>query len=385
VEGFCSSQAFSPKVVNFTVFIDIILSHRVHCTVHCTFGDFVWCPAESRAFSESKGMMSMAHTAVAIAAHGVRKRYGRAKDKPALNGFDLEVRTGTVCGLLGPNGAGKTTAVKILSTLLELDDGQASVAGFDVMTQARQVREHIGLVGQYAAVDEILTAHQNLMMFARLNHLSSRQAKLRADALLEQFALKDTGKTPVSKFSGGMRRRLDLAASLIVSPEVLFVDEPTTGLDPAGRREVWTAIRSLVATGTTVLLTTQYLEEADQLAHRISMLKEGRIIAEGTPDSLKSALGGDWLDIVLRPDDDTGIVAQIVKPVAQGDISIDREDNQISVPVTNRTKALVTVAMALSEAGIEPEDISLRRPTLDEVFLHLTGPAGSENSWEVVS
>jgi ABC-2 type transport system ATP-binding protein len=327
----------------------------------------------------------MEHSVSAIAAHGVHKRYKGAREKAALNGFDLEVQSGTICGLLGPNGAGKTTAVKILSTLLQLDAGQASVAGFDVTTQARQVREHIGLVGQYAAIDEILTARQNLVMFARLNHLSSRLAALRADALLEQFALTQSSKTPVSTFSGGMRRRLDLAASLIVSPSVLFVDEPTTGLDPAGRREVWAAIRSLVATGTTVLLTTQYLEEADQLADRICMLKEGRVIAEGTPDALKSALGGDWLDIVLRPDNDTSVVAHIVKPVAQGDIDIDSQDNRISVPITDRTKALVAVAMALSEAGIEPEDLTLRRPTLDEVFLHLTGPAGSENSLEVAS
>jgi len=260
-----------------------------------------------------------------------------------------------------------------------------SVAGFDVMTQARQVREHIGLVGQYAAIDEILTGRQNLVMFGQLNHLSSRQAELRADALLEQFALTDAGKTPASKFSGGMRRRLDLAASLIVSPSVLFVDEPTTGLDPAGRREVWVAIRSLVATGTTVLLTTQYLEEADQLAHRISMLKEGRVIAEGTPDSLKSALGGDWLDIVVRPGVETVTVAQVVKPVACGDIRIDTQANRISVPVTDRMRALVTVATALSEARIEPEDLALRRPTLDEVFLHLTGPLEAENTLEGVS
>jgi ABC-2 type transport system ATP-binding protein len=330
-------------------------------------------------------MIPMENSVSAIAAHGVRKRYKGASDKAALNGFDLEVQAGTICGLLGPNGAGKTTAVKILSTLLQLDAGQASVAGFDVTTQARQVREHIGLVGQYAAIDEILTARQNLVLFARLNHLSSRQAALRADALLDQFALTQTGKTPVSTFSGGMRRRLDLAASLIVFPRVLFVDEPTTGLDPAGRREVWAAIRSLVASGTTVLLTTQYLEEADRLADRICMLKEGRVIAEGTPASLKSALGGDWLDIVLRPDTDTSVVAHIVKPVVRGDIDIDSQDNRISVPITDRTKALVAVAMALSEAGIEPEDLTLRRPTLDEVFLHLTGPAGSENSLEVAS
>jgi ABC-2 type transport system ATP-binding protein len=327
----------------------------------------------------------MESSACAIAARRVRKQYAGAKEGTGLNGFDLEVRAGSVCGLLGPNGAGKTTAVKILSTLLELDDGQASVAGFDVMTQARQVREHIGLVGQYAAIDEILTGRQNLVMFGQLNHLSRRQAELRADALLEQFALTDAGKTPASTFSGGMRRRLDLAASLIVSPSVLFVDEPTTGLDPAGRREVWVAIRSLVATGTTVLLTTQYLEEADQLAHRISMLKEGRVIAEGTPDSLKSALGGDWLDIVLRPGVETATVAQIVKPVACGDIRVDTQANRISVPVTDRMRALVTVTTALSEARIEPEDLALRRPTLDEVFLHLTGPVETENTLEVAS
>jgi ABC-2 type transport system ATP-binding protein len=249
------------------------------------------------------------------------------------------------------------------------------VAGFDVTTQARQVRENIGLVGQYAAVDEILTGRQNLVMFGQLNHLSSRQAQQRADELLEQFALADTGQTPVGKFSGGMRRRLDLAASLIVSPPVLFVDEPTTGLDPAGRREVWAAIRSRVAAGTTVLLTTQYLEEADQLCDRISMLKAGRVIAEGTPDELKSALGGDWLDLVLSPGVDPGPVAQIVQQVTSGDIRIDGEANRISVPVKDRTRALVTVATTLSEARIEPEDISLRRPTLDEVFIHLTGSA----------
>ncbi len=327
----------------------------------------------------------MESRALAIAAHGVRKQYARAKAGIGLNGFDLEVESGTVCGLLGPNGAGKTTAVKILSTLLELDDGQACVAGFNVTTQPRHVRERIGLVGQYAAIDEVLTGRQNLVLFGQLNHLSRSLAQLRAVALLEQFALTDAGNMPASTFSGGMRRRLDLAASLIVSPEVLFVDEPTSGLDPAGRREVWAAIRSLVATGTTVLLTTQYLEEADQLAHRISMLKEGRVIAEGTPDELKSVVGGNWLDIVLSPGVDTDAVAQIVKPVATGSIRIDTQANRISVPITDRTKALVTVASVLSEAGIEPEDLSLRRPTLDEVFLHLTGPTVAENSQEVAS
>jgi ABC-2 type transport system ATP-binding protein len=327
----------------------------------------------------------MESSVLAIAAHGVRKQYARAKAGTGLNGFDLEVESGTVCGLLGPNGAGKTTAVKILSTLLELDAGQAWVAGFDVMAQPRQVRERIGLVGQYAAVDEILTGRQNVVLFGQLNHLSRRQAQVRADALLEQFALTDAANMPASTFSGGMRRRLDLAASLVVSPSVLFVDEPTTGLDPAGRREVWTALRSLVATGTTVLLTTQYLEEADQLAHRISVLKEGRVIAEGTPDALKALLGKDWLDIVVPSGVEIATVVQMVKPVATGDIRIDTQLNQISIPVTDRTRAVVTVATTLSEAGIEMEDLILRRPTLDEVFLHLTDPAQGHSPLEVAS
>jgi ABC-2 type transport system ATP-binding protein len=321
-------------------------------------------------------------TEFAISAWGVRKQYAGAANGVALNGFDLDVPPGTVCGLLGPNGAGKTTAVKVLSTLLALEQGRASVAGFDVTRQPRQVRENIGLVGQYAAVDEILTGRQNLVMFGKLCHLSSRQAQRRADELLERFGLTDAGKLPVSKYSGGMRRRLDLAASLIVTPPVLFVDEPTTGLDPVGRREVWAAIRSLVAIGTTVLLTTQYLEEADQLADRISMLQAGRVIAEGTPDELKSALGGDWIDIVVGPGVDTGIVAQMVQPLASGDIRIDAEISRISVPVRDRTKALVTVATALAEAQIEPEDILLRRPTLDEVFIHLTHSTQAEHAQE---
>lgn len=329
--------------------------------------------------------MSMERKTLAIAAHGVRKQYKGAKAGMGLGGFDLEVESGTVCGLLGPNGAGKTTAVKILSTLLELDAGQARVAGFDVTTQPQQVRERIGLVGQYAAIDEILTGRQNLVLFGQLNHLSRRQAQRRADALLEQFSLTDAARMPASTFSGGMRRRLDLAASLIVSPSVLFVDEPTTGLDPAGRREVWAALRSLVATGTTILLTTQYLEEADQLAHRIAMLKEGRVIAEGTPDALKAQLGGEWLDIVVRPGVDLAAVEQMVKPVAAGDICLDSQKSQVSLPVTERTRAVVTVATILSEAGIELEDLVLRRPTLNEVFLHLTDPAHCHSSLEVAS
>nr|BFE81356.1 hypothetical protein GCM10020093_039570 [Planobispora longispora] len=233
----------------------------------------------------------------AITAQGVRKNYGGQAGGAGLNGFDLRVPAGSVCGLLGPNGAGKTTAVRILSTLLDMDAGRASVAGFDVRTQGRRVRERIGLVGQYAAVDEILTGRQNLVMFGRLNHLPVAAARRRADELLERFSLTEAAGRPAGGYSGGMRRRLDLAASLIVSPPVLFVDEPTTGLDPAARQEVWTAVRELVDAGTTVLLTTQYLEEADRLADRICMLGAGRVVAEGAPTSSSppsAGTGSTW-------------------------------------------------------------------------------------------
>ena len=314
---------------------------------------------------------------MAIAAHDLRKHYAGAAEGTGLNGFDLEVATGTVRGLLGPNGAGKTTAIRILSTLLRPDSGRASVAGFDVVTRARQVRERIGLVGQYAAVDEILSGRQNLVMFGRLNHLPAAGARRRADELLERFSLADTGAKPVGEYSGGMRRRLDLAASLIVSPRVLFVDEPTAGLDPVARQEVWSAIRDLVGSGTTVLLTTQYLEEADRLADRITMLGAGRVVTEGTPEELKSAIGGDWLDIVLAGPADVAATEALAARVASGEVRVDAESRRVSIPVAERTRALVTVATALGDAGVEPVDITLRRPTLDEVFLHLTGGAGN--------
>ncbi|MET8049581.1 ATP-binding cassette domain-containing protein [Streptosporangium sp. NPDC005286] len=320
----------------------------------------------------------MRATEFAIAAHDVRKNYAGAAEGTGLNGFDLEVAAGTVCGLLGPNGAGKTTAIRILATLLRPDSGRASVAGFDVRTQARQVRERIGLVGQYAAVDEILSGRQNLVMFGRLNHLSAAGARRRAGELLERFSLADAGAKPVGEYSGGMRRRLDLAASLIVAPRVLFVDEPTTGLDPAARQEVWSAIRDLVGSGTTVLLTTQYLEEADRLADRITMLGAGRVVTEGTPEELKSAIGGDWLDLVLADPADVARAEALAARVASGGILVDAESRRVSIPVAERTRALVTMATALGDAGIEPVDVTLRRPTLDEVFLHLTG--GAENT-----
>ena len=306
-----------------------------------------------------------------IVANDVRKNYRGGDEGAGLNGFDLEVAAGTVVGLLGPNGAGKTTAVRILSTLLDLDSGEAAVAGYDVRRQAGEVRRRIGLVGQYAAVDEILTGRQNLVLFGRLNHLAHAAAVRRADELLQRFSLEAAANQPAAKYSGGMRRRLDLAASLIVAPAVLFVDEPTTGLDPAGRIEVWSAVRDLVGGGTTVLLTTQYLEEADQLADRISMLKEGRVVAEGTPDELKAELGADWLDLVLADPAEVPRVLALVERLADSEVRV--EDLRVSIPVKDRTRALVEVATSLAEAKIEPEDITLRRPTLDEVFLHLTG------------
>ncbi|WP_239123655.1 ATP-binding cassette domain-containing protein [Rhizocola hellebori] len=305
----------------------------------------------------------------AIRAEALHKRYG---DSKALDGLDLTVPAGTVHGLLGPNGAGKTTLVRILTTLLRFDSGQAQVAGFDVRRDPAAVRRHIGLSGQYAAVDEILSGRQNLLMFGRLFHLSPKAAAQRADELLEQFRLADTGSKAVKNYSGGMRRRLDLAASLILAPSVLFLDEPTTGLDPRGRTEVWEAIRSLAHSGTTVLLTTQYLEEADQLAQHISLLDRGRVIAQDTPDGLKAQLGGDQLQIVVHDSAQLSAAAAMVHRITGAEPSTDPDTRRVSAPVTERITALMQAATALSEAGIGVEDIGVRRPTLDEVFLHLT-------------
>ncbi|WP_302185316.1 ATP-binding cassette domain-containing protein [Streptomyces sp. GMY02] len=306
-----------------------------------------------------------------IVAAGVHKRYG---EKRALDGFDLTVARGTVHGLLGPNGAGKTTAVRVLTTLLRPDEGQVRVAGLDVRTEGRGVRRRIGLLGQHAALDEDLSGRQNLEMFGRLHHLGARRAGERADTLLERFGLLDTGRKPVKQYSGGMRRRLDLAASLITGPAVLFLDEPTTGLDPRGRAEVWSAVRSLVGGGTTVLLTTQYLEEADQLADRISVVDGGRVIAGGTADELKARTGGDRIDVVLRDADRLADGARaLARTAGTYAVSTDVDRRLISAPVTDRMAALTETVRALHEEGIEAEDMALRRPTLDEVFLRLTG------------
>jgi ABC-2 type transport system ATP-binding protein len=310
-----------------------------------------------------------------IVAEGLRKRY---RDRTALDGVDLTVAEGTVHGLLGPNGAGKTTAVRILTTLLRLDAGHATVAGFDVTTQADRVRAAIGLVGQNAAVDEALSARQNLELFGRLYHLSAKDARLRAGDLLERFGIADTGAKAVKQFSGGMRRRLDLAASLIRAPKVLFLDEPTTGLDPRGRNEVWAAVRVLVRQGTTVLLTTQYLDEADQLADRVSVVDDGRVVAEGTPAALKSRFGGDRLDVVLHDTAELPEAARILGRVVGGEPDIDADARRVSALVAEPLVALADTVHALRAAGLSVEDVVLRRPTLDEVFLHLTGTKEEE-------
>ena len=309
----------------------------------------------------------------------LRKRYAGTAEgggpTPGLNGIDLQVPAGSVHGLLGPNGAGKTTAVRILTTLLRPDSGTATVAGYDVRTQGREVRRRIGLVGQAPAVDDVLTGRQNLLLIGRLNQLSAAATRNRTTELLQRFSLTDAAERKVSGYSGGMRRRLDLAAALMVAPQVLFVDEPTTGLDPQGRREVWTAIRELVTGGTTVLLTTQYLEEADQLADRITVLRAGVVVAQGTPDQLKATIGRDWLEVSVADPADLGRLRELAAPFADGELQVDQPAARVSIPVADRTRALVALSGALQRAALEPVDIAVRRPTLDEVFLQLTGTA----------
>lgn len=316
----------------------------------------------------------------AIYAKDVYKNYKGGKPGAGLNGFDLEVKAGTIYGLLGPNGAGKTTSVRIFSTLLQYDKGDVRVAGHDVKKSASLVREHIGLVGQYAAVDEILTGKQNLQLFSRLLGFSAQESKKRADELLKQFRLVDAQNTPAGKYSGGMRRRLDLAASLITSPAVLFVDEPTTGLDPVARRDVWEAIEKLAAGGTTVLLTTQYLEEADQLADRIAILKDGKVVAEGTPKELKKELGDSRIELSFHEDKDMDAAKRILAALFKGHkITVDETRRVIHTPAPDAVKTLALVANHLASNNISASDIEFRQPTLDEVFIHLTGDQEGEN------
>ncbi|MGW6768877.1 ATP-binding cassette domain-containing protein [Streptomyces sp. NPDC055037] len=309
----------------------------------------------------------------AVLAEAIQKRYGERGGKCALDGFDLAVRRGTVHGLLGPNGAGKTTAVRVLASLLRFDGGRAEVAGVDVARDPRRVRSRVGLAGQYAAVDEILTGRQNLEMFGRLFHLGGRRAALRAGELLEQFDLVEAGGKGVGEYSGGMRRRLDLAASMILAPQVLFLDEPTTGLDPRGRGEVWDAVRALVAGGTTVLLTTQYLDEADKLASRVTVIDQGREIADDSPAELKNTVGGDRIEVVVAEPADIPAAVEAVARVADAAVETDDAARRVHAAVSDRVAALTEVARALQDRGTAVEDIGLRRPSLDDVFLRLTG------------
>ena len=308
----------------------------------------------------------------AIEAHGLVKRYG---PKTALGGVDLAVPTGTVTAVLGPNGAGKTTAVRILTTLTDADDGRATVAGFDVARDATEVRRRIGLAAQDATVDPLLTGRENLVMIGELHQLDRRQAKRRADELLEQFSLTDATEQVASSYSGGMRRRLDLGATLVARPQVLFLDEPTTGLDPRARNELWAVLDTLVGRGTTLLLTTQYLEEAERLADDIVVIDHGRIIARGDARNLKRQVGGDNIGITLTDPADLETAAALLARCTGAEPVIDRPLRTVTAPTSEGVAVLASVAGALGDAGLAVEDLSLRQPTLDEVFLTLTGEA----------
>lgn len=317
-----------------------------------------------------------------IIAEDLVKTYGAHHEVRALDGLSLTVEEGTVLSLLGPNGSGKTTTVRVLTTLLRPDSGRASVAGIDVVNNPQRVREIIGLSGQYAAVDETLTGWDNLIMFGRLYHLSSRGAKARAVELLEKFSLTDAAKRPIKTYSGGMRRRLDLAASLIVKPKVLFLDEPTTGLDPRGRQEMWEVINELVKGGVTLLLTTQYLEEADQLADEIVVIDRGHVIAKGTADSLKRDVGGERLEISVAAEN-LDEVRRIVEQITSSTATADAQMHKISVAAPGGTATLIEALRQLDVVGIHPLDIALKRPSLDDVFLALTGHVAEEKVEEV--
>jgi len=312
----------------------------------------------------------------AVSAYDLVKTYPKGKDR-ALDGLSLEVAEGTVLGVLGPNGAGKTTCVRVLSTLLKPDSGTATVAGIDVIKHPDQVRKIIGLSGQYAAVDESLTGWDNLVMFGRLYHLSQSAAKQRATELLEQFHLTESAKRAITTYSGGMRRRLDLAAALIVRPKVLFLDEPTTGLDPRGRLDMWEVIKDLVAGGATLLLTTQYLEEADQLADRIAVIDHGKVIANGTADELKTQVGGEKLEVTVAANQ-TAATKAALELVAGHTANVDEQFNRVSVAVTGGSSALTEAVRALDSRSINIIDLALKRPSLDDVFLALTGHIAEE-------
>jgi ABC-2 type transport system ATP-binding protein len=315
----------------------------------------------------------------AVVVEGLVKRFG---ENTALGGVDLTVSEGTVLGLLGPNGAGKTTVVRILSTLLRPDAGRAEVNGLDVVTQGDRVRATIGLTGQYAAVDEYLTGQENLEMVGRLYRLGGKVARERAGELLERFELADAAHRPAKTYSGGMRRRLDIAASLIARPRVLFLDEPTTGLDPRSRLGMWEFIADLVSDGTTILLTTQYLEEADRLADRMVVIDKGRVIARGTADELKAQVGGERLELTVSSSEQLAAAAEALRPLAQAEAHRDEQTRRLSLPVTGGTETLAEGLRRLAGTDVQVLDIGLRRPDLDDVFLTLTGHAAEESSAE---
>jgi ABC-2 type transport system ATP-binding protein len=308
----------------------------------------------------------------AIEAEGLVKVYGRTR---ALDGIDLQVGAGTILGMLGPNGAGKTTTVRVLTTLLRPDQGTARVAGFDVRTEAAQVRREIGLTGQYAALDESLTGRANLIMVGQLCRLPRKQARQRAAELLDEFDLAEAADRGVKTYSGGMRRRLDLAASLVAQPSVLFLDEPTTGLDPRSRVVTWDAVRALTATGTTVLLTTQHLDEADQLADLITVVDHGRVIAEGTSAELKAKVGGERVLLTVAPESDLAAARDVLARIADGLPQVDPAARTVEAPVVGGARRMPEIVRELDTAGVLLDDLGIRRPSLDDVFLTLTGRA----------
>jgi ABC-2 type transport system ATP-binding protein len=311
----------------------------------------------------------------AIYAEGLVKTFGEVR---ALDGVDIDVPEGTVLGLLGPNGAGKTTTVRVLTTLIQPDSGRAEVAGLDVVKHPNAVRRSIGLSGQFAAVDDLLTGRENLQMVGQLYQLSAKDARRRAGELLERFNLADAADRTAKTYSGGMRRRLDLAAALVVSPPVMFMDEPTTGLDPRNRQQLWTVIQELVAGGTTLLLTTQYLEEADRLADTIAVVDHGKVIARGTSDQLKEQIGGEVIELVVHEREHVTIAEEVLRNLGDGEPKFTEHIRKLSVPVAGGAKLLAEVIRELDNQGVEIDDIGLRRPTLDDVFLSLTGHAAEE-------
>ncbi len=307
------------------------------------------------------------------------------KNLKALDNLNLDIAKGTVTAFLGPNGAGKTTFIRILTTLLEADSGMVSIAGLDPVKDADKLRSIIGVTGQYAAIDEILTGRENLEMVARLYHLNPSEAKTRAQELLERFDLADAADRSLRTYSGGMRRRLDLAASLVIKPQILFLDEPTTGLDPRSRFELWHIIRDLVSDGTTVILTTQYLEEADQLAEKIFVIDLGKIIAEGTPDELKKKVGGDMVELHMEQHGTVAEVAKVIEKYGAGIATTDPGTGMVTMPIEGGATVLVNIVRDLDKANLKLKDVMLRRPSLDDVFMKLTGHATEDKNKNQIS